>query len=476
MMWLSLAWLLVLGVCSGKVGGQVPFRDCQATETKPYIFHATKTSYELINNEDSSPVFVPGCQPIMFWMVARHGTRFPPTADVFRMKDRLPKLLKTIVENHKEERGSLCQQDVENLSEDGSVRFDNLEEMLTATGREELLLLARRFRGRFRDFFEAAYNSTDYQFRHLDNPSSLSSARSFSRGVFVDDDVLLTKVPPTDRLIQFYDNCPRWDQQDYNEESSSEIRLFRESETYKNTLAQVTRRLGFQYNMSADDMHLIYDTCRYQKAWNLEKISPWCAAFSVDDLKVLEYAEDLETYYKKGYGFPLNYQQACPLVEDLITRIRGFKENGTTMDHQRGLFYFTEDDAVLRFVARLGLAKDDEPLTHVYEPMKSAERRWRTSLMGSFGANVAFVLYNCSNDLKVQVFVKEDIIQLEQCQNSLCTFNEFISAYGSIADECAADDGCIFNSSSVPSSSFALMLFASWLILAITDHRFTNLL
>ena len=34
-------------------------------------------------------------------------------------------------------------------------------------------------------------------------------------------------------------------------------------------------------------MHLIYDTCRYQKAWNLEKISPWCAAFSVDDLKVL---------------------------------------------------------------------------------------------------------------------------------------------------------------------------------------------
>jgi len=105
MMWLSLAWLLVLGVCSGKVGGQVPFRDCQATETKPYIFHATKTSYELINNEDSSPVFVPGCQPIMFWMVARHGTRFPPAADVFRMKDRLPKLLKTIVENHKEERG-----------------------------------------------------------------------------------------------------------------------------------------------------------------------------------------------------------------------------------------------------------------------------------------------------------------------------------------------------------------------------------
>lgn len=52
------------------------------------------------------------------------------------------------------------------------------------------------------------------------------------------------------------------------------------------------------------------------------------------------------------------------------------------MDHRRGLFYFTEDEALLRFVARLGLAHDTEPLTHEYEPTKAAERKWRTSLMG----------------------------------------------------------------------------------------------
>lgn len=33
-------------------------------------------------------------------------------------------------------------------------------------------------------------------------------------------------------------------------------------------------------------MLLIYDMCRYQKAWNLEQVSPWCAAFNSDDLKV----------------------------------------------------------------------------------------------------------------------------------------------------------------------------------------------
>lgn len=468
--------MLFFCICGERVKGQVPLRDCQATETKPYIFHATKTPYELINNEDSSPVSIPGCEPVMFWMVARHGTRYPPPNDVFRMKDRLPKLLKNVIENHKEERGTLCQQDVDNLSNDGTLRFDDLEEMLTSTGREELLLLARRFRGRFPEFFITTYNSTEYQFRHLDIPSSLGSAKAFSRGLFVDDDVELTKVPPTDRLIQFYDNCPRWDQLvEDNEESSEEIRLYHQSETFQNTLARVTKRLGFQYNMSADDMLLIYDTCRYQKAWNLEKISAWCAAFSVDDLKVLEYAEDLETYYKKGYGYELNYHQACPLVHDLVTRIRGFKENGTTMDHRRGLFYFTEDEALLRFVARLGLAHDTEPLTHEYEPTKAAERKWRTSLMGSFGANVAVVLYNCSNNLKVQLFVKEDVIHLENCKNSLCTFNEFISAFGPIADGCAVDDGCNPNAGSIPSSSLALLLLSSWLILGVTASRFTNL-
>ena len=42
-------------------------------------------------------------------------------------------------------------------------------------------------------------------------------------------------------------------------------------------------------------------------------------------MQVLEYAEDLKTYYKQGYGFQLNYKQACPLLQDLITRIRYFE-------------------------------------------------------------------------------------------------------------------------------------------------------
>ena len=42
-------------------------QDCHTTESKPYIYHATKTPYELINNEDSSPVFAAGIHHIFIY-------------------------------------------------------------------------------------------------------------------------------------------------------------------------------------------------------------------------------------------------------------------------------------------------------------------------------------------------------------------------------------------------------------------------
>lgn len=305
-----------------------------------------------------------GCKPVMFWMAVRHGTQYPPSVDVNRMKDRLPKLRRTILQNHKERRGrprniyrspfqkkkifkffnwigigTLCQQDIDGLSNDGSIRIDdNVDETLTSSGREELLVLARRFRGRFAEFFNAqpAFTAQDYQvnkytyrisknktgsqcqpdsngewqFRHIAGSSaSQSSARSFSRGIFTNGDVQLTEAPVGDRLVHFFENCTRWREQ--LEETGlleQEIDLYRQGATFQSTLADVTTRLGFQYNMSAgkqiskkkgnqfhftfndlvisEDMLLIYDMCRYQKAWYLEQISPWCAAFTSENLKV----------------------------------------------------------------------------------------------------------------------------------------------------------------------------------------------
>jgi multiple inositol-polyphosphate phosphatase/2,3-bisphosphoglycerate 3-phosphatase len=183
---------------------------------------------------------------------------------------------------------------VDALNGNGTVRIDDdFDEALTPTGREELLLLARRFRGRFAEFFNErpVFNPKDYQFRHVKSSAAQASARSFSRGIFstasTADQVQLTEAPIGDRLVHFNHNCSLWkDVVDESEASERESNLFRQSPIYLKTLADVTARLGFQYNMSIEDMQIMYDICRYQKAWNLEVPSPWCSAFSIENLKV----------------------------------------------------------------------------------------------------------------------------------------------------------------------------------------------
>lgn len=140
-----------------------------------------------------------------------------------------------------------------------------------------------------------------------------------------------------------------------------------------------------------------------------------------------------------------------------MKRIKLFKSNGTSVDQERGVFYFTEGDGLLRFIARLGLFKDEKPLTH--EDSYKGERKWRTSLMGSFAANIVVVVYDCpGEDMKVQVFAKEDRVHLDGCRNALCTATEFVNAFGAIADECVRKDGCDPNTASLPSFNFIFLV------------------
>lgn len=71
-------------------------------------------------------------------------------------------------------------------------------------------------------------------------------------------------------------------------------------------------------NDSVEAIKNIWNMCRYDMAWEVDKLSPWCAIFSKEELMVLEYAEDLEDYYKRGYGHEINSRLGCPPLRDLF--------------------------------------------------------------------------------------------------------------------------------------------------------------
>lgn len=118
-------------------------------------------------------------------------------------------------------------------------------------------------------------------------------------------------------FLQFYDFCTKWIEDiDENEATYEEQRLFRDGPEMAAVRGRVEARLGFD-EIGFEDLVLMYDLCRYERAFWPRKVSTWCAVFDKEGLEVLEYYEELEYWYKNGYAFPLNYEMACPLLQDM---------------------------------------------------------------------------------------------------------------------------------------------------------------
>ena len=58
-----------------------------------------------------------GCEPVLLWVLARHGTRNPGDDDILEMAERLPALRDEIVAAHQGGAGGLGEEDITRLVE-----------------------------------------------------------------------------------------------------------------------------------------------------------------------------------------------------------------------------------------------------------------------------------------------------------------------------------------------------------------------
>lgn len=151
----------------------------------------------------------------------------------------------------------------------------------------------------------------------------------------------------------------------------------------------------------------MYQACGFETAWNKVTKSPWCSVFTENELKVLEYAEDLKYYWQDGYGHSLSYDQACPAFKDMITFLEKLvfivfllKKRTTIIfiycsreEHKKVNVYFTHSGTILKIIAHIGIYKDKTHLTvNNFDKMVNY-RKWRTGLIDAFASNLAFVLF-----------------------------------------------------------------------------------
>ncbi|KAK1133946.1 hypothetical protein K0M31_011733 [Melipona bicolor] len=404
----------------------------------------TKTPYRFISNNDDSPLEYSGCVPRKIWLILRHGTRYPGKKYIMPMIEKLPKLQEIILENYKESKTEFIEEDID-LFKEWKITFTKDDVMkLTEEGEDEMIDIGERYQSRFPTLMPEIYDTQTYKFKYTATQRTEESAKNFATGLFGRHNSYRVQYPEAehkDPVLRFYKRCERWHSEvDKNPDSQIEKDKFLRSNVYKKMLEDVSKRIGYQ--VDHENAHLMYVACGFETAWYKNYESPWCRIFSLDDFKVLEFANDLEYYWNDGYGYKLTYEQACPALRDVFDFFA--TDEGPVVST-----YFTHSGTILKLLALLGVAKEDQHLTHDLFSLYGENRAWRTGIIDTFASNIAFVLYNCSGVSSVLFMHQERPLHLPGCpMNMPCALSTMKALYPDQEEECQFETMCSLEKSS----------------------------
>jgi multiple inositol-polyphosphate phosphatase/2,3-bisphosphoglycerate 3-phosphatase len=418
---------------------------CYAKDEQPYLNFATKTAYQIVfgkgNNQQHR---VPECSPIQFWSINRHGTRYPSARSINRLR-QLSRVHDEIIKNYDERRsfpdkGRLCPEDLDlfrrwRWNETVNDRNSNA---LTSQGIMDMKFLARRYASKFEDLMREPYSENTYSFQYTDTDRTHDSYQAYIEGLFKNNAYQVhANVFNTDRLIKPTKSCNAWIRNvEENPETLNEYMRFKHMQEYQQMVRDVFRRLGFRYSLNDSVISDMYDMCRYEKSWDLDRPSPWCMVFNKEQLKLLEYAEDLKYYYKGGYGNELNGKVGCPPLKDLYEKFEATVNSGNNNGNKVTVF-FTHSITIQTFLTAMGIAKDYQPLTaeNYYQQQR---RKWRTSTIDPVASNLAAVLYECRGGERhrVMFFLNEVPVEYPECSVGLCNWSTVKSKLQYSAENC----------------------------------------
>lgn len=352
------------------------------------------TAYETVRGESIHPN-VSTCTHSKIWMLGRHGTRLPNAVEVNNMLEHNERLHRDILANYDQGKTSLCASDIEllrNWSFDPDVTVANAQR-LTFEGWNEMEGLAQRLQAAFPSILKSTYSPNDYFFRTTGTHRTQTSLHAFADGLFGFNghlDVQFEEVPEQDLVLDANLFCPL-----YNEIISdlSEQDAFKEGPEYQEMTTQVSAKLGFHSShvLRHIEVNTLNKVCKYEQIWNRNVTSPFCAGFSIANYQALEFFEDLEFYYRVGYGHSdhrrLFENIACFLMQDLVR----FQQSNDVNDHKTKIYNQNLKMMLLVF-ANLGAFDDSSPLTR-HNFAQQLQRLWRTSTIAPMGANLAVIRY-----------------------------------------------------------------------------------
>ncbi|KAH9365660.1 hypothetical protein HPB48_003062 [Haemaphysalis longicornis] len=407
---------------------------CYEGKKDAYRLYGTKTDYRVLVSmyelDKQKEYVVPDCTPQGLFLFNRHTTRYPDKDDIEKMVEAMPRLQSNIQAAAKNGMVHLCKSDLDALS-NWTLRFKpDDDNHVTPSGQNVSYDQAKRFLSMFPKLF-SPFRASDYVVGFTSRVRTLETAKAFLHGLLSETEYSEVEkhfLPPQDDILQFHKECDKISKEKAG--TPPAVEAYEKGPYWQRLLTTLTWRLGF--NVTKADLKMMLRACQFEYA---------TVRRGPDDLKASEFREDLDDYYKDGYGRERNYVQACPVITELVTRLNS--KALTPYSLISFFLFFKNFCAAKRLTDRVLHQRGVNYSFVMRNSGRMADRQWRSSLLCPFNANVAFVLFKCPKDShKVVTFLNERPQQIPGCPSHHCPLETFLNIYKEPADTCNITEIC----------------------------------
>ncbi|KAB5555449.1 hypothetical protein PHYPO_G00034370 [Pangasianodon hypophthalmus] len=377
------------------------------------VYFGTKGRYEEVNPHliddvlfvNKSLVSPPAadCQAVHLVALIRHGTRFPTTKNIKKLH-RLYDVVMT------EASGS--DQWLSDIQNKWAMWYtEDMDGQLVEKGKDDLRHLAVRLSKSFPTLIsEENLRAERMEFISSSKHRCVDSIQAFQEGLLKHWDAgdVGFRHYVNDSLMRFFDQCKRFvEDVEHNKTALKEVKLFKSSLEMDEVCRRVASRLQVPHSHITPDLaEAAFFLCSYEFAIK-SKNSPWCKLLDELDAQVLEYKNDLKQYWKRGYGHDINRKSSCVLFHDVFRRL-----DQAAYDYRFGevmkavTIQVGHAETLLPLLSLMGFFRDETPLT-AKNFLLQHSRKFRSSQIVPYAANLLFVLYDCTDGLRLQFFLNE---------------------------------------------------------------------
>jgi multiple inositol-polyphosphate phosphatase / 2,3-bisphosphoglycerate 3-phosphatase len=463
------AALLLLHTLSASAAS-LPFDISRHLNTKtPYLF-SPKAAETASRTEQGT------CSAHHVEYIARHGSRDPTGGDVMKLQTLQALLESEPVRSEIEAYGTSHSKGV--LIGWKSPFNESAAGLLTSVGEEEHYNISRRWRfgtnhnetmtevtgvtetptgmpdSTVQDLLAQPYFAWRYPIRTTQVSRAARSGNAFGYGLLGQGRGVLggpehrfnafftySASANEDRELRFFKVCPRYEKLLVDDKAAlaKQQKLFlarRGKEMARSIVTEIfgsdagnngTRGAWLDETVASD----MWRACAFEASIHGD-ISRFCSLFTNETALDFEFADDLHTYYTKGWGTKLSYEIACPLLKTIFDGLQNsWTAKGDDLQ-PAAVMRFAHAETILPFTALLGVYRDATPLLASWTQEQRQSRQWRTSVISPFAGNYAFVLLNCSG--RAMVELRHNEVPLEWptafgCDGSRCELSVLMDAY-----------------------------------------------